>query len=131
MDEGFRRQAQDWFDRGDHDIQTAQLLYDQRGHTDAIAYHIQQAIEKYLKGYLVLREEKPPRTHELDSLLNRAEKHDAALYLPFVDLCEKATKYYMEDRYPPGPPPEYSREEIRADLDLTWELVREIRQKAG
>ena len=46
MDEGFRRQAQDWFDRGDHDIQTAQLLYDQRGHTDAIAYPIQQAIEK-------------------------------------------------------------------------------------
>jgi len=37
----------------------------------------------------------------------------------------------MEDRYPPGPPPEYSREEIRADLELTWELVREIRQKAG
>jgi hypothetical protein len=37
----------------------------------------------------------------------------------------------MEDRYPPGPPPEYSREEIGADLDLTWELVREIRQKAG
>jgi len=131
MDEGFRRQAQDWFDRGDHDIQTAELLYDQRGHTDAIAYHIQQAIEKYLKGYLVLRGEKPPRTHELDSLLNRAEKHDSTLYLPFVDLCEKATKYYMEDRYPPGPPPEYSREEIRADLELTWELVREIRQKAG
>jgi len=98
MDEGFRRQAQDWFDRGDHDIQTAELLYDQRGHTDAIAYPIQQAI---------------------------------TLHLPFVDLCEKATKYYMEDRYPLGPPPEYSREEIRADLELTWELVREIRQKAG
>ena len=42
MDEGFRRQAQDWFDRGDHDIQTAELLYDQRGHTDAIAYLVRR-----------------------------------------------------------------------------------------
>ena len=71
MDKAFKKQAEEWFERGRHDIETAQLLYDERGYTDSIAYHIQQAIEKYLKGHLVLHGKKPPKIHELDTLLNR------------------------------------------------------------
>ena len=70
MDKGYAQQALEWFERGDHDVETAQLLYDQEGYTDTIAYHIQQAAEKYLKGYLVYKGHKPPRIHELDTLLN-------------------------------------------------------------
>jgi len=130
-DEGLRQQALEWFERGDHDIETAQLLYDEWGYTDAMAYHIQQAIEKYLKGYLVLQGEEPPWVHELDTLLNLVAGFEADLYEPFIELCEKATRYYIEDRYPPGPPTEYSRAEIEADLKLAWKLVREIRKKGG
>lgn len=55
MDKAFKKQAEEWFERGRHDIESAHLLYQHRGHTDSIAGHIQQAIEKYLKeGYLVL-----------------------------------------------------------------------------
>jgi len=54
MDDVFKKQAGEWFERGRHDIETAQLLYEERGHTDSIAYHIPQAREKYLKGYLVV-----------------------------------------------------------------------------
>jgi HEPN domain-containing protein len=122
MDEGLKRQAQEWFDRGDHDIETAQLPFEKNGHTEIIAFHIQQAIKKYLKGYLVLNGQRPPRVHELDTLLNLAEKFDPNLCAPFIDLCEKATRYYIEDRYPPGPPVQYEIKEIRNDLDLTWSL---------
>jgi len=86
MDEGLRQQAREWFQRGDHDIETAQLLYEEHGYTDAIAYHIQQAIEKYLKGYLILKGQKPPWAHELDTLLNLVEKFEADLYPPFIEL---------------------------------------------
>ncbi len=130
-DEKLKQQALEWFERGDHDIETAQLLYDKRGYTDAIAYHIQQAIEKYLKGYLVLKGERPPWVHELDTLLTLVASFETDLYEPFIELCEKATRYYIEDRYPPGPPAEYNREEIKADLELAWNLVRAIRGKAG
>jgi HEPN domain-containing protein len=131
MDEGLKRQAQEWFDRGDHDIETAQLLFEKNGYTEIIAFHIQQAIEKYLKGYLVLNGQRPPRVHELDTLLNLAEKFDPNLYAPFIDLCEKATRYCIEDRYPPGPPVQYEIKEIRNDLDLTWSLIKEIRRKVN
>jgi hypothetical protein len=30
MDKAFKKQAEEWFERGLHDIETAQLLYDER-----------------------------------------------------------------------------------------------------
>ena len=129
MDDVFKKQAGEWFERGRHDIETAQLLYDERGYTDSIAYHIQQALEKYLKGYLVLHGKKPPRIHELDTLLNRIAAFDDSL-IDFLDLCEKGSRYYIEDRYPPGPPVEYEYEEIKHDLDRAWELIKKIRAKS-
>ena len=41
-----KRATLEWFERGDRDIETARLLYDERWYTEVIAYHIQQAIEK-------------------------------------------------------------------------------------
>jgi len=90
MDEGFKQQASEWFERGDREIETAQLLYDEEGYADAIAYHIEQAVEKYLKGYLVLKGQKSPWGHEVDSLLNLVGKFEADLYPQFIELCEKA-----------------------------------------
>lgn len=125
MDKTFKKQAEEWFERGRHDIETAQLLYDERGYTDSIAYHIQQAIEKYLKGYLVLHGKRSPKIHELDTLLNRITNFDDR-FNDFLDLCEKASRFYIEDRYPPGPIVEYEYDEIKADLDKAWELIRKV-----
>lgn len=130
MDEELKQAAMEWFERGERDIETAQLLYDEQGYTDMIAYHIQQTVEKYLKGYLVLKGQRPPWVHDLDTLLNLVSETDPDLYSPYVDLCEKATRYYLDERYPPGPATDYSREEVKADLDLAWQLVRVIREKA-
>lgn len=129
MDEAFKKQAAEWFERGRHDIETAQLLYNHRGYTDTIAYHLQQALEKYLKGFLVLHGKKPPKIHELDTLLNHIAAFDHSL-MSFLDLCEKASRYYIEDRYPPGPVAEYGYQEIKTDLDRACELIMEIRAKA-
>jgi len=79
MDDAFKKQANEWFERGRRDIETAQLLYDERGYTDTIAYHIQQALEKYLKGLLVSYGKKPPRIHELDTLLHHVRSLDENL----------------------------------------------------
>jgi HEPN domain-containing protein len=130
MDEAFRKQALEWFERGSHDIETAQLLYDERGYTDSIAYHIQQAVEKYLKGYLVLNGKKPPRIHELDTLLNHIVLFDES-FDSFFDLCEKASRYYLEERYPPGPIVEYTYDEIKTDLENAWELINKVHSKSG
>ena len=76
--------TQEWFERGDRDIEAAQLLDDERFYTDVIAYHLQQAIEKYLKGFLVFNDIRPPRTHDLDTLLNLASTVEPDFYEPFI-----------------------------------------------
>jgi HEPN domain-containing protein len=47
----------------------------------------------------------------------------------FIDLCRKATRYYIEERYPPSPGPQYTHEEIKMDLDKAWELVKRVQEK--
>lgn len=130
MDEGLKKQALEWFERGDHNIATAKMLYDNKWYTDTITYHIQQAIEMYLKGFFVLQGKNPPKIHDLDILLSQAARYDEHLNI-FLELCEKATRYYIEDRYPPGPLVQYSYSEIKKDMEEAFELIRKIREIIG
>ena len=130
MDEGLKLQALEWFERGDGDLQGARVLLDQGAATYIVAFHVHQTIEKYLKGYLILHDRKPPRSHELAPLLESASRFRPELLREYADLCEKATKYYVKGRYPPGPPPQYDPKEMVARLAQTEQLVRAIREEA-
>lgn len=47
------RLPQDWFRKGEADIRTAEILLNHGGDPEIAASHLQQALEKYLKGYLL------------------------------------------------------------------------------
>ena len=81
-----------------------------------------------MKGFLVFKGIPPRKTHNLDFLLKGVIEFDKD-FGEFIDLCRKVTKYYIEERYPPSPTPQYSYEEIKADLAKAWELIRKIREK--
>ncbi len=125
--EGLKEQAGAWFERGAHDIETAQLLVDKQGHTDIIAFHIHQAVEKYLKGYLVFNGKKPHDTHELKLLVKEAAKLDQGLS-GHVGFCDKVTGYYVQECYPTGPLVEYSYQELAGDLREAWDLTNRIKE---
>jgi HEPN domain-containing protein len=45
-----------WFEKGDHDFGTAKITYlHLPKYRDTIAFHCQQAMEKYLKSYLTIK----------------------------------------------------------------------------
>lgn len=79
---------------------------------------------------LVFNGVRPKKTHALGFLLGEVAKFDNT-FQEFADFCDKATKYYMENRYPPGPPAEYSYEEIKESLDNAWKLIKKIQEKTG
>jgi HEPN domain-containing protein len=54
---------QDWFRKGDLDIRRSKILID-NDDPEGAAFHLQQAIEKYLKGHLISRGWKLDRIHE-------------------------------------------------------------------
>jgi HEPN domain-containing protein len=69
--------------------------------TEAIAFHCQQAAEKYLKGVLVILEEEPPYTHDLDELCSIAERHCPS-FVSISSLCTVITHFSVQPRYDMG-----------------------------
>jgi len=69
--------------------------------TEIIAFHCQQAAEKYLKGALVILGEEPPYTHDLDKLCRLAQKHRSS-FVSVSSLCTIITHFSIQPRYDLG-----------------------------
>ena len=69
------RYPADWFRVGDKELKPAQYLLEGED-TEGAGFNVQQAVEKYLKGYLLSRGWKLRRIHDLETLINEAVGHD-------------------------------------------------------
>ncbi|OGX39842.1 MAG: hypothetical protein A3G91_04790 [Omnitrophica WOR_2 bacterium RIFCSPLOWO2_12_FULL_50_9] len=50
------RKAKEWLRKGDSGLRSAEILIkEEHPPTDTACFHCQQAVEKYLKGYLTLQ----------------------------------------------------------------------------
>jgi len=90
----------DWRLLAERDITVADHLADTMVPvpTEIIAFHCQQAAEKYLKGALVILGEEPPYIHDLDDLCSLAEKHRPA-FVSIASLCTIITQFSIQPRY--------------------------------
>ena len=68
-----------WIIKGDHDLGTAKVTYIHiPEYLDTVTFHCQQAIEKYLKAYLIFLSVEFKYTHDLETVLilfNNSIKH--------------------------------------------------------
>ena len=65
----------EWIEKADHDLGTAKLIFLHiPDYFDTVAFHCQQAVEKYLKAILVYYEIDFQRTHNLIYLLELLAK---------------------------------------------------------
>jgi HEPN domain-containing protein len=65
---------------------------------EIIAYHCQQATEKYLKGVLASIGEAPPYIHNLDELCLSIEKHLPS-FSTISALCTRISQFAVQPRY--------------------------------
>ncbi len=114
----------DWFHKGDLDIRRADILLDNDDPHGA-AFHLQQGLEKYLKGYLIGRGWRLERTHDLEDLLDYAVDHNKE-FGEFRGLCQVVTEYYIEERYPLLKPSELTAEEVRARVKEAKVFITKI-----
>ena len=66
--------------------------------TEVIAFHCQQATEKYLKGALVIIGEEPPYIHDLNKLCKLAIKHRPS-FTSILSPCAIITQFSVQPRY--------------------------------
>lgn len=115
----------DWFKKAQKDLKRAKNNLKKRDYEDA-AFHLQQAVEKYLKGYLISRGWKLRRVHDLEYLLDEAIKFEPNLEA-FRPLCQEITGYYSVERYPflvKGP----SFLELNSNLKKTSLFIKKLQR---
>lgn len=73
-------------------------------YTSTICFHAQQAVEKYLKSFLIFNDVDFPRTHDVDFLLDECRKIDNTNFrFDFKSLTEFGVSVrYPDDFYVPG-----------------------------
>jgi HEPN domain-containing protein len=67
--------------------------------TESVCFHCQQAVEKYLKAYLVFLGISFAKTHEIGELITKCENKDKDISV-FKEEADKLTDYAIEIRYP-------------------------------
>lgn len=92
------RDPSEWFRKGREDLERVPRRL-QEGDCEDAAFHLQQAIEKYLKGFLIARGWRLRRTHNLSLLLDEATPFLSVLN-EYQSLCQEVSAFYVEERYP-------------------------------
>jgi HEPN domain-containing protein len=114
-----------WFAKAELDYCAAErLVKDPEPLREIIAFHCQQAAEKYLKAFLVSRQIEFPKTHDLEELLELLApvRPDVVAMLEGIDVL---SPFGVKIRYP-GDFPELlpGQEQIVFDLaDRTREAI--------
>ena len=94
-------EIKEWIDKAEADWATAQREFRVRRRTnfDAVCFHSQQSVEKYLKTRLVAADIAFPKTHDLVALLGLVLKAEP-LWQPWKEPLAKLTHYAVTVRYP-------------------------------
>ncbi len=103
-DTAARRLVLQWLDKAGADLDAAEELSLQGSRFRAIvAFHCQQAAEKYLKALLVRHQIEFPKTHDIAALLDRLATVDASV-AGLLRHADALTPFGVEVRYPSDAP---------------------------
>jgi HEPN domain-containing protein len=92
--------VKEWIKYADNDLDSAKILNEAvRKHSEIICYLCAQAVEKYLKGYLIYQNIEPKKTHDLSYLNSFCIEKDNN-FNKIQPLCDFLTTFAKSVRYP-------------------------------
>lgn len=121
-------EVQIWVSKADRDLEAARrLAQGEPPLPDQVGFFCQQTAEKYLKAFLIAAEQVPPRTHDVDALVEMCAAVDSA-FERLQSVVEGLTEFAVIFRYP-----EAWSDKVSADRSMNQaEQVRAlVRQKLG
>jgi HEPN domain-containing protein len=88
---------------------------------------LQQAVEKFLKAFLLSQGWQLKRIHHLDVLLDDAVTYDASQE-NFRSVCQKITAFYFVERYPFVIDTGITVEDVRSAFEQVKGLIEKLRR---
>lgn len=118
----------DWIRIAEKDLGRVEHLLGVKDY-EAAGFYLQQAVEKYLKAFLLSKGWKLERIHDLEALLNTALAYDDSVerYRP---ICQKITGFYMVERYPFITESGLTEDDVRDSLTEAESLISKLRSAA-
>jgi len=119
------RYPADWLRIAEKDLERVGHLLDVRD-PEAAGFYLQQAVEKFLKAFLLSKGWQLERIHDLEALLNEALGH-APSWEQFRPVCQKITGFYFVERYPFVTEAGLTEDDVRDSLEQVKRLIEELR----
>ncbi len=94
---------------------------------EATGFYLQQAIEKFIKAYLLNFGWQLKRIHDLEALLNDAIHYDPE-FEDYRAVCQKITGFYFLERYPLLTESGISEKDVNDALSQVDGLIRKVQE---
>lgn len=114
----------DWYTSSRKSFRGAEILFisEDVNVYEIIAFHCQQAVEKYLKGTILQYDSELTNSHSLVYLYDRANELCPSLPISRRD-CAYLNQYYIETRYPADIPLQLREDEVKKCLDIARKVI--------
>jgi len=91
--------AEEFVDKAKEDIGVARALLKEARFFESSCFHSQQAVEKYLKAFLIKRDIRFKKIHDLEGLVEMCSGVDKE-FVKILPLARFLNPYYVGARYP-------------------------------
>ncbi|MDP2951599.1 MAG: HEPN domain-containing protein [bacterium] len=118
----------DWFRFAQDDLSFAKAGFRETGIARDACFLSHQAVEKYLKGFLVSKNVKPERTHLLTDILESCASYEEH-FLDFYEQCDFLNQFYNPVRYPGGVILDFDKGTGTKALKVAEEVINFIQEK--
>ena len=119
----------DWLRLAERDWRRVERVLGEQ-YPELAGFCLQQAVEKFLKAFLLSHGWPLRRIHDLGALLDEAIIYDAS-FEDFRAVCQKITAFYFVERYPWVVETGMTEEEVRSALEQIEELIEKLRAGMG
>ena len=124
--------AKRWFQKAENDLLNVQNnLQAERYASDTVCFHCQQAVEKYLKGFLAWHQVPFARSHDLLELLRQVRQItdvDAEMLSTYLLLLDS---YSVSIRYPQEYEEEPGEQEVQEAVEAAYTVRAWVRSRLG
>jgi len=120
------RDPQDWFSFAEERLRGADVLWKAEGLTALGIEALQEAVERYLKGYLIARGWVLIKTHDLERLVKEASFYEGR-FGQYSQLASELTEDFFAQHYPGQDTSNVGihYEQMRRQVDQLLQMIKE------